>query len=343
MKAVIRADASSSIGYGHIMRCITLAEELKKKGVIVKFICREDEGHLMHFIEQGNFNVHPLPCGIDAEGDAELTARFIEDSGAYPDFLIIDHYGLDLSWEKYIRPYTGKIMVIDDFVNRRHACDILLNQNYGVEAEMYKGIVPPECRKLTGSSYILLRNQFGEMRKRIAPNNGEVRKIFIFFGGADPTNETGKAIEAMGLLKSPEISGIVLVADSNPNRKEIEDICSSMPNVTYCRQAYDIAALMAQTDLAIGAGGSNTWERCCLGLVSIILILAENQRILVEKLEEDGIILNAGWYHDATASKIASMVDGIVADINRFTEMRRKAMKIVDGKGASRVVKEMFQ
>jgi UDP-2,4-diacetamido-2,4,6-trideoxy-beta-L-altropyranose hydrolase len=342
MKAVIRADASSYIGYGHIMRCLTLAKELKKEGVNVNFLCREDEGNLIHSIENNNFNVFSLPGDINAGKDAELTAQIIADKTGNPDFLIVDHYCLDISWEEFIRPYTGRIMVIDDFINRRHDCDIILNQNFGIKAQMYDNLTPQNCRKLTGSSYILLRNQFREIRKRIKPHSGKISKIFIFLGGADPTNETEKVIEAVKLIKNHEISYIVLVGDSNSHRKEIESICASMPDITFCRQIYDVAGLMAETDFAIGAGGSNTWERCCLGLPSMMIIAAENQRILVENLAEEGIIVNAGWYEDVTASTIASMADEIIADKNKLKDMSRKAMEIVDGEGVSRVVREML-
>ncbi|MCX5811470.1 MAG: UDP-2,4-diacetamido-2,4,6-trideoxy-beta-L-altropyranose hydrolase, partial [Proteobacteria bacterium] len=292
---------------------------------------------------QNNFSVYPLPYGIDTEKDAELTGRVIEEETGHTDFLIIDHYGLDLSWEEYIRPYTEKIMVIDDFVNRRHACDILLNQNYGVEALMYNDLVPLKCRKLTGSSYVLLRNQFRDMRKKISPRNGEIKKIFIFFGGADPTNETKKAIEAVRLLDNPNVSCIILVGNSNPYRKEIESVCALLPKTVFCRQVYDVADLMAEADLAIGAGGSNTWERCCLGLPSMMIILAENQRLVVEKLATDGIAVNAGWYEDVTSLSLVKILKELFTDPKKLLDLSDKAFEIVDGKGASRVAKEMLQ
>lgn len=345
MNVVIRADASRHIGYGHIMRCITLSEELREQGVGVTFICREDEGNLIAFIEQSGFDAHNLPSGIDPEEDAALTGEFFANKKGQTDCLIVDHYGLGISWERYLKPYVEKIMVIDDFVDREHLCDILLNQNYGIDAFMYDGLTPHGCKKLTGSSYALLRDQFRITRKNVSRHrhNGEVKKIFIFFGGADHTNETKKAIEAAQLLDRPDLSLIVLVGGSNPHWKDIEILCGLLPNSVFYRQVYNLAPLMADADLAVSAGGSNTWERCCLGLPSMVMVLAENQRIFVERLDRDGIVMNMGWFEDVTPSTIAGMMKKLIADRTMLMDMSRKSMEIVDGEGAGRVAKEVLK
>jgi len=342
VNVVIRADASRHIGYGHIMRCATLSEELRRQGARITFICREDEGNLIDFLEQSGFNVHNLPSGVVPEEDAVLTSKFLVKESGKTGCLIVDHYGLDISWERYLRPYAERIMVIDDYVDREHVCDILLNQNYGVDYYVYDGITPQGCKKLTGSSYVLLRDQFRATRKNASRRNGEVKKIFIFFGGADDTNETGKAIEAAHLLDRPDLSFIVLVGGSNPHWKEIESLCGLLPNAAFYRQVYDLAPLMADADLAVGAGGSNTWERCCLGLPSMTMILAENQRAFVEKLDRDGIVLNMGWFGDVTPSKIAEMLEKLMSDRTTLMSMSKRSMEIVDGEGAKRVAEEML-
>jgi UDP-2,4-diacetamido-2,4,6-trideoxy-beta-L-altropyranose hydrolase len=146
----------------------------------------------------------------------------------------------------------------------------------------------------------------------------------------------------MILLDSSDISCIVLVGDSNPHREEIEDFCTSLKNTRYYRQVNDIVSLMVETDLAIGAGGSNTWERCCLGLPSIVTILAENQKMIVEMLDRDGIELNAGWFENVTPSSMASIIKKLIYDKETLRSMSAKAMIIVDGEGTMRVVDEMF-
>jgi len=133
----------------------------------------------------------------------------------------------------------------------------------------------------------------------------------------------------------------VLVGNSNPHREQIRDFCTSLRNVEYYQQVNDIVSLMVGADLAIGAGGSNTWERCCLGLPSIVTILAENQKLIVETLDKDGIVLNTGWFENVTPSSMASTVKKLVDDKNTLRSMSAKAMKIVDGEGTIRVVEEM--
>jgi UDP-2,4-diacetamido-2,4,6-trideoxy-beta-L-altropyranose hydrolase len=342
VNVVIRADASSRIGYGHIMRCLTLADELKKHASYASFICKSEQGNLIGFIRESGFKVYELPTELDPIQDSEYTKNLLENKIGYPDYLIVDHYGLDLSWEEHLKPDVGKIMVIDDLVNRKHSCDIILNQNYGVKAQEYDGLIPPECKKLIGSSYVLLRDQFKEIRKEIPRHSGEVKKVFIFFGGADLTNETKKAIEAMMLLNRSTISLIVQIADSNPYQKEIAKLCASLPNAILYQQVYDIAPLMAEADLAIGAGGSNTWERCCLGLPSIVMILAENQRPIVEKLSREGIVVNLGWFREVTPSSIAAIMNNLISDRETLRSMSVKAMEIVDGEGANRVIEEIL-
>ncbi len=342
MNVVIRADASRYIGYGHIMRCITLAEELRRQGADVTFICREDEGNLIGFIEQSGFNSHSLPSGISPEEDAAHTGKFVAEKKGQADYLIVDHYGLGVSWEKYMKSCAERIMVIDDHVDREHMCDILLNQNYGIDASVYDGITPLGCRKLTGSSYVLLRDQFRAMRKNVSPRNGEVKKIFIFFGGGDNTDETRKAVEAVQLLDRPDLFLTVLVGGSNPHWKEIKALCHLLPNSVLYRQVYDLAPLMADADLAIGAGGSNTWERCCLGLPSMVLVLADNQKTFIEKLDRDGIVLNVGWFEGVTPSTIAEMIEKLIIDKTRLIDMSKRSMEIVDGEGAKRVAEEML-
>lgn len=342
MNVVIRADASRHIGYGHIMRCLTLSEELRNRGVNLTFICRADEGNLIDFIKENNFNVFNLPADIGPEEDALLTGKFLAGESGQTDCLIVDHYGLDVSWETHLRSYSVKIMVIDDFVNREHACDILLNQNYGVDASMYDDITPRGCKRLTGSAYVLLREQFRVARKDISRRSGEIKKIFIFFGGADSTNETAKAIKAAKLLDRPNLSFIVLVGGSNPHWKDIETLCGQLPGSVFYKQVYDLAPLMADADLAIGAGGSNTWERCCLGLPSMVTVLAENQRTFVERLDRDGIVLNMGWFEDVTPSTIAEMLEKLISDRTMIIGMSKRSMEIVDGEGAKRVAREML-
>ncbi|MEW5994995.1 MAG: UDP-2,4-diacetamido-2,4,6-trideoxy-beta-L-altropyranose hydrolase [Candidatus Zixiibacteriota bacterium] len=315
MNVAIRVDASCRIGTGHVMRCLTLAEMLRANGAAVSFICREHPGHLCDLIEQKGHYCHRLPCakpGIDTandeystwlavsvEEDTRQTQAFLQRQQCDMAWLIVDHYVLDERWEKAMRPYAEHIMVIDDLADRRHDCDLLLDQNlYEDLHTRYDGLLPENCQKLLGPQYALLRREFVTAREKMPQRNGTVNCILVFFGGADATNETIKALEAIRLLGRPDIAVDVVVGSSNLHKGQIETAARNMPNVTLHHQAENMAELMVRADLAIGGGGTTTWERCYLGLPTITIIVAENQRETIEAVAARGAVWNMGWYAD---------------------------------------------
>ena len=218
MNFFIRVDASTLIGTGHVMRCLTLADGLKNAGHHVSFICRDYPGNLIHFIEQKGFDVKILTFGdqqayaqqaysddyskwlwVSQHQDAIETISSIQDIDI--DFLIIDHYGLDITWEKTLRPYVQKIMIIDDLASRQHDCDILLDQNFYLDFEhRYDDLVPKKCKKLLGPQYTLIRPEFLEVReKRKAIGKFKahaIKNVLIYMGGSDPKNVTTQIIHA---------------------------------------------------------------------------------------------------------------------------------------------------
>lgn len=344
MKAVFRADASVEIGTGHVMRCLTLADILKRKGVEIAFVCRSMSGDMCDFIRKKGFLVFSIDgpefqsLGLfDWRRDVEDTLSILRGLGRI-DWLVLDHYGLSRNWEKRVRPFVGKIMVIDDLADRDHDCDLLLDQNLFDDMETrYDALVPDHCCKLLGPKFALLRPEFPEARKVSGQRNGKVERILISFGGADLSNQTVKAIEAMRMLRNPDIALDVVVGASNPHKEQIERMCVETPACFYHCQVSNMAELMSRAKLSIGAGGSTTWERCCLGLPSVIIVVAENQRDLGEKLHSAGVTFNLGWHQEVTTEQIASKIDRLCCDKKRLSDMSSKAMDLVDGRGLGRV------
>lgn len=311
MKAFIRVDASLDIGTGHVMRCLTLAGYLSKQGHTVHFICRELTGHLCDFIEENGFEVLRLPsCGVLNENnwnlspylkllgvslrvDAKQTMEILKQE--IVDVLVIDHYAIDESWERNFRDVSKKIMVIDDLANRKHDCDLLLDQNfYENYPSRYHSLVPKQCKCYLGPRYVLLRQEFHEQWKKQSIRNGPVKRILIFFGGIDRTNETRRAIDSFLRLERGDIQVDVVVGRENPHIKELKRIYQRYDNLHFYCQVSNIAELMGQADLAIGAGGSTTWERCYLGLPSIVWSIAENQEEICKGLGRKKIIKYLG-------------------------------------------------
>ena len=334
MNIVIRTDASVDLGTGHVMRCLTLADELRQHDATVHFICRKEPGNLIELIEKRGYKVHRLSPDIDLNTDQKLTQNILKNLSIFPDWLIIDNYNIDISWESSLRDFTKKIMVIDDLENKQHDCDILLNQNYGINENQYKGLVSEHCIRLIGPKNALLRPQFVKLRESLKDHNSKINRIFIFMGGADPTNETCKVLRAVEMLGKTDVSIDVVVGVSNSHQKEIENLVSHLSNATCYFNTQNMAELMTSAQLCIGAGGSTSWERCCVGLPSIVIIIAENQVQIAKSLEKSGAIINLGWWKKVKESNIKKAIKTLLEKPTVRKNMAVKSKMIVDGKGA---------
>lgn len=342
MRVYIRTDASATIGTGHVMRCLTLARQLIKRGISVQFICTDAPGNLIDYLREKGLQVHGLESRyagfLHQEQDARQTEEILLRDGKEIAWLIVDHYGLDVQWEQKLRPHVKKMMVIDDLANRAHDCDLLLDQNlYHDMDERYAGLIPDSCQKMLGPRYVLLREEFTAMCKTRNERDGIVRRILIFFGGSDPTNETVKALGALQHMAWPDAWVDVVVGKSNVRRDEIAQVCARMPNVTFHCQIDNMAELIARADLGIGAGGATTWERCILGLPAITVIVAENQREMTQVVAEYGAILNIGWHGDVQVGDLAAAIQKAIANPQMLRSMGHKAIELM---GSSRLCVE---
>lgn len=308
IKIIFRVDASLDIGTGHVMRCLTLAQELEDRGSKCIFITKNHQGNLVRFIQEAGFACEVLPCsdnrdtylthsswlGSTQNEDAVLTQKIAQNF--QPDLLVVDHYALDETWEKQLQPFCKKILVIDDLADRKHSCDFLLDQNFGRAEADYQGLVSDKTKVLTGSKYALLRSEFQQFREQSLIyrdanylNKTEVKKIFINLGGVDKDNLTSQVLQSIPPYPKFEIT-LVLGATS-PHLATLQELAKkSSHKVKVLQGVSNIAELMAKQDLAIGAAGSTTWERACLGLPSILLVIAENQRPAALALAEAGAV-----------------------------------------------------
>jgi len=357
MKIVFRVDASIQIGTGHVMRCLTLAKELKQKGNEVLFISRNLNGNLFDLITREGYQVFCLQTHHKMENncenkhaqwletsweiDAEETTQIIKKNIGKADWLVIDHYAIDYKWENELKDYSKYIMVIDDLADRKHKCDLLLDQNY--YSNMYKRyhqLVPTNCKLLLGPKYALLRDEFIENRKILNRNNRKLQNILVFFGGTDPTNETLKTIRALNKIEN-KLNIDVVVGASNPKKREIREITKRMENTTFHSGIDYMAKLMVKADLAICAGGTTTWERYCLGLPAILIAVAFNQIEICEAISELEIDRYMGESKNITELDIINAV----ADIHHLNRKQSVeiALKTVDGWGKFRVIEEILK
>ncbi len=339
MKVVFRVDSSTAIGSGHLMRCLSLAKQMRKeKNAEVHFISRDLEGNLHGKIKEAGFTLHVLPChpidkrldGYDAwltvpqAVDAVETKAVLRGLGKL-DRLIVDNYALDITWEQEMRPFADEVFVIDDLANRVHDCDILLDQNFYLDKEnRYVGLVPDDCELLLGPRYALLREEFYEARKHLRKRDGSLRNILVFYGGSDLTNETMKALHALRVFHEaqPDIMVDVIVGGSNPHQQEIKRVCEALDSKKWMRyhlQVDNMAEFMVCADLMLGAGGATTWERCFLELPAIVTAIADNQVRIAEDCAAKGWIDYIGWHENVTVERLIhelqQMKAGRIADL----------------------------
>jgi UDP-2,4-diacetamido-2,4,6-trideoxy-beta-L-altropyranose hydrolase len=354
MNVVFRTDASSIAGTGHVMRCLTLAKALRERGAEVSFVCREHAVHLGALIREMGFVVHLLDgCdGLDAAGEASLahadwlgatsgrdaaqTLAVVEAMGAKPDWLIIDHYGIDEHWEKRLRPAVGRIMVIDDLADRQHDCDVLLDQNLVARMETrYRARVPAACKQLLGPCYALLQPDYAARHKHVIPRKGAVRRILIYFGGADVDNLAGRSLDAFLRLGREDID-VDIVVGNGKHAEAIRRQAGDQPNIHLHGRLATLAPLIEAASLGIGAGGSTSWERLCLGLPSIVIALADNQVPIAAELGKRGLACLLGFHQYIDETAITSKLAEIIGDgLNEHWSQR--CLSVVDGRGVQRV------
>jgi UDP-2,4-diacetamido-2,4,6-trideoxy-beta-L-altropyranose hydrolase len=325
MNVLFRADASITIGSGHIMRCLTLADVLHQQGATVQFACYTEPGDLCDFIEHQGYSVQRL-----STRDARIRTSV--------EWLVVDHYALDASWEGQMRAYAKHMLVIDDLANRPHNCDVLLDQNlYHAMEHRYQDLVAPQCRQLLGPDYALLRPEFYQVRQTLAQRTGEIQRLLVFMGGSDPSNETTKALKAIQALKVSDWSIDVVVGNSNPNKHAIEQLCQKIPSTSFHCQVSNMAELMGKADLAIGAGGSACWERCCLGLPSLVVTIAENQKEVAQILHERSCHLLLGTAQEISSQLIEESLYNAMHNSLLMCNLSENGKILVDGIGTKKV------
>lgn len=338
MRIVFRADASIVIGIGHVMRCLTLATTLRERGAQSEFVCREHDGHLCELIEQRGFVVHRLSR---AEDDAAGTAAAIVSTGGRPRWLVIDHYGIDGTWEHRLRASVERILVIDDLANRQHECDLLLDQNLVSNfMTRYGTMVPSTCGLLLGPEYALLQSPYAELHERIPPRAGAIHRILISFGGADRHDCTGRALKAVLGLNKGEVDVDVAVSSTFEHLDALHQVIGARANVRIHKSLPTLATLMVKADLAIGAAGATSWERLCLGLPAVVVTLAANQRPIAEELSRCGLVIWLGDQDTVEPSTITRALRPLM-DSGLHEEWSARCRMVVDGAGARRVCAAM--
>ncbi|PAE19805.1 UDP-2,4-diacetamido-2,4,6-trideoxy-beta-L-altropyranose hydrolase [Bacillus sp. 7504-2] len=354
MNVLFRVDASYQIGSGHVMRCLTLASELRKKGNHVIFLSRNLKGNLSEIIENKGYEViilenpyeenidslfHSHWLGVKWATDAKQTLDVLKQLNVCVDWLVIDHYAIDEKWEKVVQNYVRRILVIDDLADRQHSCDVLVDQNYYLDLEKrYKGLVSESTIKLLGPQFAIIRDEFLVERALITERKRE-NNILLFFGGTDPTSETLKMVN---YLKSAEtvINGkIHVVVGKNNNQKEmIRSFCNNNGNFVFHYEIDYMARLMRECCFAIVAGGTITWERYCMGLPALVIAVAHNQIEIAKNIATLNIDMFLGSSDEYSNDALLRHLKEICQNPKQLVVNSHNALNLVDGLGKYRIL-----
>jgi UDP-2,4-diacetamido-2,4,6-trideoxy-beta-L-altropyranose hydrolase len=330
---IFRADASAALGAGHVMRCLALVSTFLANGWSVGFAATADTFATVPSLTAMNEHL-VLPAPAEQEL-AALASRW--PGGA--DILVVDHYRRGAVFERACRSWARRIVVIDDLADRSHDADVLVDSSTRT-ADSYSQLVPTHCRVLVGSAFALIRPEFERERAAaLARRDGRpVGGILVSFGLTDDQNATALALTALGLAGFDGAIHVVL-GSAAPNLAAIRQKIGC--NATLHVEPPDMAVFMRDADLAIGASGATAWERCCLGLPSIILITAKNQRGIAETIAEAGAGINLGPIEGITAGQLAAHVRSFVADAARRRQIAQSAGCLIDAQGAQRIFSAM--
>lgn len=352
-----RVDASTLIGSGHVMRCLTLADALAESGACCYFVMRAQSGSLERMVKgrghrvlmlpkpqetisevSGNSASHASWLGTDWHSDASETVSAL--AGIEPDWLVVDHYALDQKWEALVSSYAARVMVIDDLADRHHDCDLLLDQNLGRLERDYDGLVPNRANRLIGPGYALLRLEFSDARDESLARreHAKVETVLVSMGGVDKENITGDVLTILESIAEVRACRVTVVLGAScPNIDAVSRQAEFSPlPVELHVNAGNMAELMAGADLAIGAAGGSAWERCCLGLPALLVVMADNQRDGAQALHETGAALCIGGIEDIQESLPAAI--GSVFEPSVLREMSQRAAAICDGSGVDRII-----
>ncbi|MBS4083851.1 MAG: UDP-2,4-diacetamido-2,4,6-trideoxy-beta-L-altropyranose hydrolase [Rhizobiales bacterium] len=326
---VFRADGGPAIGAGHVMRMLSLAHAFRAGGWRIGFAATEET--FASVAALGEAQAEKLVVE-NREDTRALTAKWPEGA----DLLFADHYGLDAAFERECRPWAKRIVAIDDLANRKHDADVLFDP-VCASPRAYEKLVPPQCAVHCGPDFSSLHPAFREARAAALARRGggEVNRILVSFGQIDAGNATAEALDAIEAAGFRGAIDVVLSSRA-PHLQTIRERVKGRAVLHV--DTSEMASLMSAADLAIGAGGTTTWERCCLGLPALAVEIADNQHDLLSRAAASGVLLNLGIAKPGIASEMARALRDLLGNHLKLSAMSIAAATLVDGRGSERIL-----
>lgn len=340
MNVLIRADASSTIGSGHVMRCLAIAQGLTLAGHQVFFLIKDIGINLKKRIELENFKILPLETTcIGNQEDIQATIDIAKALNI--DWVIVDGYGFNSDFQKEIKSAYLKLLVIDDYCHAQHYyADVILNANIHAKELNYENR-EPYTQLLLGSKYVLLRQEFLKWKDWKRDLNKHAQNILVSLGGADPQNLSLEIIQALEELKQEGLRIIVVLGPNNSHYSTIEKYVKAetqFKTIELQNNVSDMSTLMKWADIAITGAGSTCWELAFMGLPSFTFILAHNQINVSKSLDSLKIFPSMGWNLDSEKNRFVQSVESLLLSTSQRKEIYDQSKALVDGKGVSRIL-----
>src|SRR5690554_1675517 len=350
----IRVDSGHSIGSGHVRRCLSLAAYLKQNGFSPVFICRNIAGAIAHIVEQTDFELVLLPnderfvfsvfssafSAVDFSNmkqDAEQSAdAFIRKyPGREIAWVVTDHMLIREPWQaRFAGEMNCKVLAIDGQANAAHHANVLLDpQIHEKPAEKWAGLLPESCSLYSGPSCLPLTQSFQVARQKGSIRTGPIEKVLVCFGGTDIKDLVYRTVQALVTQADQALSSVnevdIAVPSDLPSLERLEYLVANYPLCRLHVGLNDLAPLMLSADLAIGGGGIMLWERCLLGLPSIVVPLAENQEKPIERLEAMGAVISVRSPDKDYESRVAEALRQISENPEALCTMSSAAFDVM--------------
>lgn len=332
---LFRTDAGSTIGTGHVMRCLALAQAAKDAGYETVFVSTELPKTLRQRIEREGAAVRKLQSKPYGPDDAKETAAIA--STLDTKHVVVDGYDFDAEYQRALKAAGCIVLFLDDHGHASsYDAQFALNQNIYATEKMYTKRAK-DTKLLLGTRYCLLRREFIEWRAK-EKNVAKAVRLLVTLGGADAKNATGKVLESLKTMQTP-VETTVVVGGSNPHRASLEWLAQSLPfPVRVVVDTTEMPQLMAEADLAICAGGSTCYELAFMHVPMMTIVLAENQQAVAGALEKQGCSINLGPLEKLKGERLTHAVSDVIADEAKRRAMSHACGTIVDGEGADRVL-----
>lgn len=358
MLIVFRVDSADFMGIGHVMRCMTLAAQLKKNNYDILFISKDLPGNINHkiidqgfrlevitgFSEYNSDSNHRNWLGTTEKSDFEKTWKSLSKYRAEKlEWVIVDHYGLGALWEQQFLDKKIKVLAIDDLASRRHVSNILLDQTFSRDISDYEGLISDETMPLLGAKFALLRDEFSKVEDILSfrknHKSSEEIILLVMMGGTDTRNITFDVLTALDKLYEINLKINVVLGGTCPHVTSLKGQFGNCENINFFVDVTDIGQLMLEADLSIGAAGTSSWERCALGLPTLLYVIAENQIKIAENLIDFGAARMLTT--PITAASILNDLNSLL-DEKSYYHAVESCLKVTNGKGASQVAKIMM-